>query len=104
MSEAGKGPPQGKALEEPLIENVLAPELFVTHVSAYSVFGQNVTVGFASRRWDSSAEPNGGAKMVVVGRLTMPIPCAVGLAVELFNFLQKNGIEIATPAEKASPN
>jgi hypothetical protein len=72
------------------IDNPNAPEIYVSGATGFFVSNGNVTITFESARADHSESP-GPVYRTVVGRLVMPAASAQGLAVGLFDFLEKQG-------------
>jgi hypothetical protein len=85
-----------RALPLPLVENLSAPELFASEAYFLSTSPGVVTITLTSFRFDISTEP-AVQKRVVIGRLVMPISGAQGLAVGLYDFLKKHGLDPAPP-------
>jgi hypothetical protein len=75
---------------------MLAPELYATFASSFSVTAGSVTIKLVSSRWDNSVEP-AVQKAVVVGRVTMPLQGAQTLVAGLQNFLAQHGLEYMAP-------
>jgi hypothetical protein len=88
---AHSGPPS----LPPLIDNPLAPEFFADEATGFFIHQANLSITFASARVDHRSDP-GPVSRVVVGRVVLPIAAAAGLAVGLYDFLRKMGID---PAE-----
>jgi hypothetical protein len=74
------------------LENLFAPEWFATEASSFEIHSGVVSITFTSKRYDNSVVP-AALNKVVVGRIVMPPHGAKSLAVELYNFLAKNGME-----------
>lgn len=78
-------------------DNPHAPELYASGATGFFVSNGTVTITLESVRADHSQ--NGGPlSRVVVGRLTMPAAGAQGLAIGLFDFLEKQGFKFERPA------
>ena len=93
MAAKGPGPRHDTAQPPPeVVENLLAPEVFASEATFMSIGLGVVSITFTSFRWDYSASPARQRK-VVIGRLTMPVSGARGLAAGLSDFLAKHGIE-----------
>ena len=76
----------------PILENMMAPELYASEASFFSTSANAVTITFTSLRYDhSSGTPV--AKRVVVGRVVLPSVGAQGLAVGLYDYLKKHGLD-----------
>ncbi len=78
------------------VENLHAPELFVSEASYFSAGSGTVTITFSSYRFDNSVTP-GEQKRVIVGRLVMPVTGAQGLAVGLYDYLKKQNLDPMPP-------
>jgi hypothetical protein len=76
----------------PLIDNPLAPEFFADEATGFFIHQGNVSITFASARVDHRSDP-GPVSRVVVGRVVLPVAAAAGLAVGLYDFLRKMGID-----------
>ncbi len=79
------------ASASPLVENLLAPEVFASDAQTISLVQGMVSIAFTSARYDYSTTPSVMRK-VVVSRLVMPPAAASSMAVRLFAFLEKNGM------------
>jgi hypothetical protein len=85
-----------------LLENLLAPEVFMTEVSSISLSTGMITLTLASHRFDNSIVPPVQRK-VVVARIVMPVAGAKNLAVGLYDFLAKNGMDpVKRPTEASN--
>ena len=73
------------------IEDLHAPELFTTGASSFANGPGMVTITFVSHRFDNSARPPRPV-CLVVGRVVMPIASARALALDLYDYLTKNGL------------
>jgi len=82
----------------PLIDNPLAPEFFADEATGFFIHQGNLSITFAAARVDHRSDP-GPVSRVVVGRVVLPVGAAVGLAVGLYDFLKKMGVE--TPDQAA---
>jgi hypothetical protein len=80
-----------------LIDNLLAPEIYASEITGYTISNGNVTLTLASVRasWEDPGTPN---KRVVVGRIVLSMGAAQALSVELFQLLNKQGLN---PARKS---
>lgn len=83
----------------PFINNPFSPEVFASAATGFFVSNGNITITFESLRVDHSANPGPMAR-VIVGRLVMPIAGAQGLALGLYDFLEKQGIGNPKPDPK----
>lgn len=92
---------EGKSGGVPLIENVLAPEVFAVEASSFMAGAGFVSVTLTSFRYDNTTPP-GEQKKVVIGRLVMPVVGAHGLATGLFDFLVRSGLVPAPPRQERS--
>jgi hypothetical protein len=81
----------------PLIDNPLAPEFFTDEATGFFLHQGNLTITFSSARVDHKSDP-GPVARVVVARVVLPIGAAAGLAVGLYDFLKKMGIDPAQPS------
>jgi len=73
----------------PLIDNPLAPEFFADEATGFFVHQGNLSITFSSARVDHRSDPGP----------VSPVAAAAGLAVGLYDFLKKMGIE--TPEQAA---
>ena len=80
----------------PLVENLFAPEIFASESAFFATAPGVVAITLTSFRFDNSTDP-AVHKRVVVGRLVMPTVGAQALAVGLYDFLKKNGLDPAPP-------
>jgi hypothetical protein len=85
-----------------LHENLLAPELYATAATSFSTASGILTITFASSRVDNS-DLAATRRQVVVFRVSMPVIGAANLATALFDFLNKQGVQFATSAERERP-
>lgn len=87
------------AVRIPFVENLFAPEVFASEAVFFATAPGVLTIVFTSFRFDLSTAPS-AQKRVVVGRLVMPIAGAQSLAVGLFDYLKKSGLDPApTPSD-----
>jgi hypothetical protein len=88
------------AKEKPIkfVDNPLAPEVFASGATGFFVSNGNVTITFESLRADHGDTP-GPLSRVAVSRLVMPASGAHGLAVGLFDFLDKQGFKYEKPKD-----
>ena len=89
-------PNSGPPLLPPLIDNPLAPEFFADEATGFFIHQGNLSITFSSARVDHRSNP-GPVSRVVVGRVVLPIAAVAGLAVGLYDFLKKMGIDPASP-------
>src|SRR5215471_5021147 len=80
----------------PLIDNPLAPEFFADEATGFFGHQGNLSITFSSARVDHRSDP-GPVSRVVVGRVVVPIAAAAALAVGLYDFLRKMGIDPERP-------
>ena len=91
---------EGTVFQEELVENPFADDIFAGGATSYAVImGSNIAITLATPRWNRSKSC---FEKVVVGRLVLPIPGAQALAMELFDFLKKKGLDAASTAKGAS--
>ena len=83
-----------------MVDNPLAPELYASGATGFFVSNGMITITLESLRPDHSDKP-GPLTRVVVGRLVMPAAGAQGLAIGLFDFLEKQGFKYNQPPEKS---
>ncbi|MEY4708589.1 MAG: hypothetical protein RJB58_2312 [Pseudomonadota bacterium] len=81
-----------KAPEILFVDNVTAPDIYATGATGFFVSNGAISITLESIR-ASHSEPPGPLSRVVVGRLVMPISGAQGLAIGLFDFLEKQGFK-----------
>ena len=73
----------------PIMENLLAPEVYADSVTFFSLRGrENISLTCSSVRFDSSSMTASG---VVIGRLVIPVVGAIDLVNDLHKFLKDNG-------------
>jgi hypothetical protein len=75
-----------------LIEAPGAPEIFADGVCGFFLHNQNLRIAFEASRVDHSASPGPVARLIVA-RVVLPAAGARALAVGLFDFLKKMGLE-----------
>jgi hypothetical protein len=85
------------------VDNPTAPELFAAAATGFFAANGTITITFEAVRADHSDNP-GSLSRVVVGRVVMPVPGAQGLAIGLFDFLQKQGVAFEKAAEQPGRN
>jgi hypothetical protein len=96
LDEESVMPNSGPPVLPPLIDNPLAPEFFADEATGFFIHQGNLSITFSSARVDHRSNP-GPVSRVVVGRVVLPIAAAAGLAVGLYDFLKKMGIDPASP-------
>ncbi|HLZ65376.1 MAG TPA: hypothetical protein VKQ29_04040 [Aliidongia sp.] len=75
-----------------LIDTLDAPEIFVDGVCGFFLHNGTLRLAFEVSRADHSSSP-GPITRLVAARIAMPAAGARGLAVSLFDFLKKMGLE-----------
>jgi len=78
------------------VDNPNAPELYASGATGFFVSNGTISITLESIRADHGEKP-GPMSRVVVGRLTMPAAGAQGLAIGLFDFLEKQGFKYEKP-------
>ena len=73
-------------------DNPLAPEIYASGATGFFVSNNTISITLESLRADHAEKP-GPLQRVVVGRLVMPAAGAQGLAIGLFDFLEKQGFK-----------
>jgi hypothetical protein len=86
-----------KTPEIKFVDNPSAPEFYASGATGFFVSNGTITITLESIRADHGEKP-GPLQRVVVGRLTMPAAGAQGLAIGLFDFLEKQGFKYDKPA------
>ena len=84
------------APEIKFVDNPNAPELYASGATGFFVSNGIISITLESIRADHGEKP-GPMSRVVVGRLTMPAAGAQGLAIGLFDFLEKQGFKYEKP-------
>lgn len=79
------------------VDNPIAPEIFASAATGFSASNGNITITLESLRADHSDSP-GPVYRTVVSRIVMPAAGAQGLAVGLFDFLEKQGFDFQKKA------
>ena len=74
------------------LDNPNATETFASAATGFFIADGNVAITFESSRADHSESP-GPIYRQVVARMVMPAAAAQGLAVGLFDFLEKQGFD-----------
>ena len=75
------------------VDNPHAPDVFADLALGWSIGAGVVRVTMGAFRSDHSA-PGLPDRVVVIGRLVMPVAGAADLAVKLFDFLQQHGVDV----------
>jgi hypothetical protein len=83
---------QADAPKVEFVDSAHAPEVFASEACGFFVSDGVIHITFASARVNHSANP-GAVRRVVIGRLAMPIRGAQGLALGLYDFLKKQGLD-----------
>jgi hypothetical protein len=78
------------------VDNPQAPEIYASGATGFFVSNGIISVTLESLRADHGEKP-GPMQRVVVGRLVMPAAGAQGLAIGLFDFLEKQGYKYNKP-------
>jgi hypothetical protein len=87
--------PPGPAIRPaPLVEDLMAPEVFASEAFSISLVQGVISIAFTSPRYDYSENPS-VMKKVVVSRLVIPPAGALSMAVRLFALLDKHGLGAA---------
>ena len=86
--------PKAPAIQ--FVDNPNAPELYAYGATSFFVSNGTISITRESIRADHGEKP-GPLSRVVVGRLTMPAAGAQGLAIGLFDFLEKQGFKYEKP-------
>lgn len=77
-----------------IIDSADTPDVFASFVHGYSRRQGNIHITLGADRWDhTKVEP----RVVIIGRLVMPIEGVVGMIRGLQDFLRDMGIDINTP-------
>jgi hypothetical protein len=77
-------------------DNPMAPEIYASGATGFFVSNNTISITLESLRADHAEMP-GPLQRVVVGRLVMPAAGAQGLAIGLFDFLEKQGFKYNKP-------
>ena len=94
MAAKDKTQPQEQLIQ--FTDNPLAPEIYASGATGFFVSNNTVSITLESLRADHAEKP-GPLQRVVVGRLVMPAAGAQGLAIGLFDFLEKQGFKYNKP-------
>jgi hypothetical protein len=81
-----------KVVEVTFVDNPHAPEVFADAVTGYFLLNGTISMTFEAARVDHKASP-GPVSRVVIGRLRMPVSAAQGLALGLYDYLVKQGLD-----------
>jgi len=81
-----------KTTDIAFVDNPNAPELYASGATGFFVSNGAITITLESVRADHGSDA-GPLSRVVVGRLVMPVAGAQGLAIGLFDFLEKQGFK-----------
>ena len=76
------------------IDNPMAPDIYADEATGFHFVNGVVKITFSAARVNHVSSP-GPVSRVVIGRLVMSIPAAQGLAVGLFDFLKKQGVDFS---------
>lgn len=77
----------------PFIDNPHAPEVFANEAAGFFAHAGNIHITFEAARCNHEITP-GPVSRVVMGRLIMPASGAVHLAIGLYDFLTKQGLDL----------
>lgn len=91
----------GESAPVQFIDNPQAPEFFSSDASGFFVHEGVVHITFESARVNHVTNP-APINRVVIGRLSMPVAAAQRLAVGLYDFLKKQGLDPAPVPSKSS--
>lgn len=83
----------------PLIDNPSAPCAYADEAFGFFINSGVVHITFTTAQVDHRSSP-GPIRRVVVARLAMPVQGAQSLAVGLYDFLKKNGLDPAPAPSK----
>ncbi len=87
-----------KAQTVKFIDNPNAVEIFASAATGFFVADGNISITFDSARADHTESP-GPVYRQVVARIVLPASSAQGLAVGLFDFLEKQGYNFKKPGK-----
>lgn len=73
------------------IDDPLAPEFFADVASGFFSHNDNISITFDAARYDHSNP--GAVNRVVMARIVLPVRGAQALALGLFEFLKKQGLD-----------
>ena len=96
--------PVEKAAQQPLtfVDNAETPEIFADAIVGFHHLNGVVKIALGSVRMSHNGD--GVANRVVVGRLVMSVPAALGLATGLTELLKRQGVGLPESAAKAKAN
>jgi hypothetical protein len=80
----------------PLVDNPTALEIFADEATGFFLHNGNLSITLSSARADHSSDP-APVSRVVVGRIVLPVNGALALALGLYDFLKRMGIDPAQP-------
>jgi len=89
-----------ETFNEPVVQvfdNPVGPEIYAEGSQSMFAAGDNVSIAL----WAPRSDPNGKLYRVIVGRITLPSRGAHGLAVALFDFLNKTGLNPDNPGPES---
>jgi hypothetical protein len=89
---------KGKQAVIKFIDNPHAPVVFAEEAVGFFMLNGNLHITLASPRVDHTQEP-GPINKVVMARLVMPIGNAHALAIGIYDFLKKRGIDPSAPPD-----
>jgi hypothetical protein len=78
-----------------VVSNPHLPDIFVDEALSFDLIHNTVRISLASIKMVEAAAPSPN-QSVTVGRVVMTVPGAQRLAIALFDFLKKNGLDPAT--------
>jgi hypothetical protein len=78
----------------PFLDNPHAPEVFATVATGFFINAGNVSITFESLRVNHETSP-GPVNRVVIARVVIPVAGAQALALSLYDFLKKQGLDPA---------
>jgi hypothetical protein len=76
----------------PVVDNLHAPEVFSDGALSLGLIGGCMRIALYSYRYPQGPEHPEPPQRVVIGRLLLPIAAAQALAVDLHDFLTKQGL------------
>ena len=83
---------QTSSQQLPFVDDPTAKEIYATEAFGFYMHAGNIHITFTTPRADYATSP-GSVGRKVAGRIVMPSSGAQSLAVGLFNYLKKMGIE-----------
>ena len=78
------------------VDHPHAPEVYASAATGFFVSNGNISITFESAKADHSESP-GPVYRTVVTRVVIPAQAAQGLAIGLFDFLEKQGFDFKKP-------